>query len=161
MCLRKFSIPSSLPGLLDRLGKCCVKVNLKDFLQAFSAVNSNHEGETKMISKFFRSALILVALGSFISAPMLYAQPSPAGNVQDAITHAKEAVAHGKEGHADALVTHAEKSRNHAERGGKNPHLTEAIKHMNEAIEHGKAGHADVATEHAEAALSHLNEVKF
>lgn len=134
---------------------------VEDFLESFSAVNSNHGGKTKMASKFYRSALILVALGAFVSVPMLNAQPSPVGNVQDAIVHAKEAVDHGKQGHADALVTHAEKSMHHAERGGKNTHLAEGIKHLKEAIEHGKAGHADVATEHAETALTHLNEVKF
>jgi len=114
-----------------------------------------------MTNKFYRSALILVALGTFVSAPMLYAQPSPAGNVQDAIVHAKEAVDHGKQGHADALAEHAQKSLNFAERGGKNSHLKEAIAHLTEAVQHGKAGHADVATEHAETALTHLNEVKF
>jgi cellobiose-specific phosphotransferase system component IIA len=114
-----------------------------------------------MIGKFYRGALILVALGSFVSVPMLNAQPSPAGNVRDAIMEAKEAVDHGKQGHAEVLVTHAEKSLHFAERGGKTTHLGEGIKHLKEAIEHGKAGHADVATEHAETALTHLNEVKF
>jgi hypothetical protein len=114
-----------------------------------------------MISKFYRCALILFALGAFVSAPMLNAQPSPAGNVRDAIEEAKQAVDHGKQGHAEVLVTHAEKSLDFAERGGKNSHLKEAMKHLKEAIEHGKAGHADVATEHAETALTHLNEVKF
>jgi cellobiose-specific phosphotransferase system component IIA len=114
-----------------------------------------------MIGKFYRGALILVALGSFVSVPMLNAQPSPAGNVRDAIMEAKEAVDHGKQGHAEVLVTHAGKSLNYAERGGKNSHLKEAITHLKEAIEHGKAGHADVATEHAETALTHLTEVKF
>jgi hypothetical protein len=124
-------------------------------------VNSNHGGEAKMISKFYRGALIGFALGAFVSVPMLNAQPSPAGNVMDAIVEAKQAVAHGKQGHAEVLVTHAQKSLNFAERGGKNSHLKEAITHLNEAIEHGKAGHADVATEHAETALTHLTEVKF
>jgi cellobiose-specific phosphotransferase system component IIA len=114
-----------------------------------------------MISKFFRGALILFALGAFVSVPILNAQPSPAGNVMDAIVEAKQAVEHGKQGHAEVLVTHAQKSLNFAERGGKNSHLKEAMKHLTEAIEHGKAGHADVATEHADAALTHLNEVKF
>jgi cellobiose-specific phosphotransferase system component IIA len=114
-----------------------------------------------MTSKFYRGALILLALGAFVSVPMLNAQPSPAGNVRDAIMEAKQAVDHGKQGHAEALVTHAEKSMHYAERGGKNPHLAEGMKHLNEAIEHGKAGHADVATEHAETALIHLNEVEF
>ena len=45
-----------------------------------------------MTGKFYRGALILVALGSFASVPMLNAQPSPAGNVRDAIVRAKEAV---------------------------------------------------------------------
>jgi Small metal-binding protein len=115
-----------------------------------------------MTSKFYRGALmILVALGAFVSVPMLNAQPSPAGNVRDAIMEAKEAVAHGKQGHADVLATHAEKAMHYAERGGKDSHLDEGIKHLKEAIEHGKAGHADVATEHAETALTHLTEVKF
>ena len=113
-----------------------------------------------MTSKFYRGALILVALGAFVSVPMLNAQPSPAGNVRDAIIEAKQAVDHGKQGHADVLVTHAEKSLEYAEMGGKNRHLDEAIKHLKEAIEHGKAGHADVATTHAETALTHLAEVK-
>ena len=114
-----------------------------------------------MIGKFYRVALILFAFGAFVSVPMVNAQPSPAGNVMDAIVEAKQAVEHGKQGHADVLVTHAQKSLNFAERGGKNSHLKEAITHLNEAIEHGKAGHADVATEHAETALTHLTEVKF
>ena len=114
-----------------------------------------------MTSNFYRSALILVACGAFVSVPMVNAQPSPAGNVMDAIVEAKQAVEHGKQGHAEVLVTHAQKSLNFAERGGKNSHLKEAIKHLTEAIEHGKAGHADVATEHAETALTHLTEVKF
>ena len=114
-----------------------------------------------MTSKIYRGALILFALGAFISVPMLNAQPSPAGNVRDAIMEAKEAVDHGKQGHAEVLVTHAGKSLHFAERGGKNPHLGEAMKHLKEAIEHGKARHADVATEHAETALAHLTEVEF
>jgi cellobiose-specific phosphotransferase system component IIA len=114
-----------------------------------------------MTNKFYRGALILVALGAFVSVPMLNAQPSPAGNVRDAIMEAEQAVDHGKQGHAEALVTHAEKSLHYAERGGKDSHLAEGIKHLNEAIEHGKAGHADVATEHAETALTHLTAVKF
>lgn len=113
-----------------------------------------------MTSKFCRGVLILVALGAFVSVPMLNAQPSPAGNVRDAIMEAKQAVDHGKQGHAEVLVTHAEKSLNYAERGGKNSHLDEGIKHLKEAIEHGKAGHADVATEHAETALTHLTEAE-
>ena len=87
-----------------------------------------------MISKFYRGALIGFALGAFVSVPMLNAQPSPAGNVMDAIVEAKQAVAHGKQGHAEVLVTHAQKSLNFAERGGKNPHLKEAITHLNEAL---------------------------
>jgi hypothetical protein len=114
-----------------------------------------------MTSKFYRGALILFVLGMFVSVPVLYAQPSPAGNVRDAIMEAKQAVDHGKQGHTDVLVKHAEKAMHFAERGGKNAHLDEGIKHLKEAIEHGKAGHADVATEHADTALTHLNEVKF
>ncbi len=113
-----------------------------------------------MTSNFYRSALILVACGAFVSVPMLNAQPSPAGNVRDAIMEAKQAVDHGKQGHADVLVTHAEKSVHYAERGGKNPHLDEGIKHLKDAIEHGKAGHADVATTHAETGLAHLTEAE-
>ena len=113
-----------------------------------------------MSSKFYRGALILIALGAFVRVPRLNAQPSPAGNVREAIMHAKEAVDHGNQGHAEVLVTHAEKSLQYAEMGGKNPHLDEGIKHLKEAIEHGKAGHADVATKHAETALTHLTEVK-
>ncbi len=114
-----------------------------------------------MISKLCRGTLMVVALGAFISVPTVNAQPSPAGNVRDAVMHAKKAVDHGKQGHAEELVTHAEKARNYAERGGTSPHLGEAITHLNEAVEHGKAGHGDVATKHAETALTHLNEVKF
>ena len=123
-------------------------------------MNSNHGGEPKLTGKFYRGVLILFALGAFVSVPMLNAQPSPAGNVMDAIVEAKQAVDHSKQGHAEVLVTHAEKSLNYAERGGKNSHLKEAITHLKEAIEHGKAGHADVATEHAETGLTHLTEVK-
>ena len=66
-----------------------------------------------MTGKFYRGALILVALGSFASVPMLNAQTSPAGNVRDAIVHAKESVTHlteaiedGKAGHAHTALTH-------------------------------------------------------
>ena len=114
-----------------------------------------------MTSKFSRVALILVALGAFVSVPMLNAHPTASGNVMDAIVEAKQAVEHGKQGQADVLVTHAEKSLNYAERGGKYSHLKEAITHLKEAIEQGKAGYTDIATEHAEAALTHLTEVKF
>ncbi|MDR4469471.1 MAG: hypothetical protein MRJ68_14445 [Nitrospira sp.] len=72
-----------------------------------------------MNCKFFCRALIVVAFGTLISVPLVSAQPSPAGNVRDAVMYAKQAVDHGKQGHADALVTHAEKSRNHAERGAR------------------------------------------
>ena len=113
-----------------------------------------------MTSKFYRGALILVAFGAFVSVPMLNAQPSPAGNVRDAIMEAEQAVDHGKQGHAEALVTHAEKSVKYAEMGGKNRHLVEGIKHLKEAIELGKAGHAEDATTHAETGLAHLTEAK-
>ena len=66
-----------------------------------------------MTGKFYRGTLILVALGSFASVPMLNAQPSPAGNVRDAIVDAKESVTHlteaiedGKAGHAHTALTH-------------------------------------------------------
>ena len=113
-----------------------------------------------MTSKIYRGALMLVALGALVSVPELNAKSSPAGNVSDAIKHAKEAVHQGKQGHAKALVTHAEKSLQYAERGGKSSHLDEGMKHLKEAIEQGKAGHADLGTEHAEAAVQHLSEVK-
>lgn len=114
-----------------------------------------------MIRKFYRGALILVALGAFVSVPMQNAQPSPAGNVRDAIVEAKQGVDHGKQGHADVLVTHAENSLHFAERGGQKHAFERRDEASARAIEHGKAGHADVATEHAEAALTHLTEVKF
>ena len=44
-----------------------------------------------MISKFYRGAFILAALGTFVGVPMLNAHPSPMGNVREAIEHAKEA----------------------------------------------------------------------
>ncbi|WHZ30173.1 MAG: hypothetical protein OJF51_004976 [Nitrospira sp.] len=66
-----------------------------------------------MTSLFYRGALIGVVLGAFASAPILNAQPSPAGNVRDAVTHAKEAVDHGKQGHADAATQHAETALTH------------------------------------------------
>lgn len=113
-----------------------------------------------MTSKFYRGALILVALGALGSVPMLNAEPSPAGNVTDAINEAKQAVDHGRQGDAEALVTHAEKSVEYAEMGAKNRHLVEGIKHLNEAIEHGKAGHAEAATTHAETGLAHLTEAE-
>ena len=113
-----------------------------------------------MTSNIYRGALMLVALGALVSVPELNAKSSPAGNVSDAIKHAKEAVHQGKQGHAKELVTHAEKSVKYAEMGGKNRHLVEGIKHMEEAIEHGKAGHAEDATTHAETGLAHLTEAK-
>ena len=80
-----------------------------------------------MTSKFYRGALILVALGAFVSMPMLLnAQPSPAGNVREAIQHEKEAVDHGKQGHAAEFVTHAETSLVYAKMGGNGTHLDEA-----------------------------------
>ena len=54
-------------------------------------MNSNQGQEAKLIRKFYRGALILFALGAFVSVPMLNAQPSPAGNVMDAIVVAKQA----------------------------------------------------------------------
>ena len=114
-----------------------------------------------MTSKFYRGALILAALGAFVSVPMLLnAQPSPAGNIREAIQHTKKAVDHGKQGHAAEFVTHAETSLVYAKMGGKGSHLDEAKKHLKEAIEQGKAGHADVGAEHAEAAIQQLSEVK-
>jgi hypothetical protein len=80
-----------------------------------------------MISKVYRGALILAALGAFVSVPMVNAQPSPMGNVREAIDHARQAVAHGKEGHADELVKHAETSLQFAKMGGRGSHLTEGI----------------------------------
>jgi hypothetical protein len=124
------------------------------------SVNFHRGREAKMTSKFSRGVLILVALGALVSVPMLNAEPSPAGNVSEAIKHAQEAVDQGKQGHAEALVTHAEKSVKYAEMGGENRHLVEGIKHMKEAIEHGKAGHAKDATTHAETGLAHLTEAK-
>lgn len=112
-----------------------------------------------MASKFYRGALILVALGGLVSVPMLNAEP-PAGNVRYAIMHAKEAVDYGKQGHAEALVTHAEKSVKYAEIKGKNRQMVEGIKHLEKAIEFGKAGNAAKATTHAETGLAHLTEAK-
>ena len=68
-----------------------------------------------MTSNIYRGALMLVALGALVSVPELNAKSSPAGNVSDAIKHAKE------------LVTHAEKSVKYAEMGGKNRHLVEGL----------------------------------
>jgi len=62
---------------------------IADFRRSISAVNSNHGGGAKMTGKFYRGALILVALGTFVSLHMLNAQPSPAGSAQDAIVHAE------------------------------------------------------------------------
>src|SRR4029078_4029932 len=95
------------------------------------------EGE-KMISKVYRGALILAALGAFVSVPMVNAQRSPMGNVREAIDHARQAVAHGKEGHADELVKHAETSLQFAKLGGRGSHLNEGIQHLNADIEQSK-----------------------
>ena len=111
-----------------------------------------------MTRKFYRVALILIALGAFVSAPMLNAQPSPAGNVRDAIENAKKAVDHGKQGHVSALLTSAEAALQSALKAREAPHVDAGIGELKQAIEHGKAGHADVATKHAEQAVTHLSE---
>jgi Small metal-binding protein len=112
-----------------------------------------------MINKFYRSALILVALGMFVSAPKADARPSQAGHVHEAVMHAQDAVDHGKQGDAKGLVKEAKRSLYHAERGGhNNPQLAAGIIYLKEAIKHGIAGHADIAKEHAEVALTHLTE---
>ncbi|MBH0196627.1 MAG: metal-binding protein SmbP [Nitrospira sp.] len=111
-----------------------------------------------MISRYFRAALMVVALGAFVSVPMVNAYPTPAGNVSHAIDHVKQAVAHGKEGHVDELVKHAETALDFAEMGGKDLEVREGIHHLKEALAHIKAGHADVGIEHIETALKHLSE---
>lgn len=112
-----------------------------------------------MIRRYYRAALIVVVLGAFVSVPMVNAYPTPAGNVSEAINHAKQAVAHGKEGHVDELVKHAETALDFAKMGGKGLEVSEGIYHLKQAIEHGKAGHADVGVEHLETALKHLSEI--
>ena len=37
-----------------------------------------------MISRYYRAILIVVALGAFVSVPMVNAYPTAAGNVSDA-----------------------------------------------------------------------------
>jgi hypothetical protein len=49
------------------------------------------ERNVKMANKFYRDALILIALGGLVNVPMLSAEP-PVGSVRYAIMHAKEAV---------------------------------------------------------------------
>ena len=112
-----------------------------------------------MINRYYRAALIVVVLGAFVSVPMVNAYPTAAGNVSQAIDHAKQAVAHGKEGHVDELVKHAETALDFAEMGGKGVEVREGIHHLKEAIAHGKAGHADAGVEHIETALKHLSEI--
>src|SRR5512140_3365949 len=112
-----------------------------------------------MINRYYRAALIVVVLGAFVSVPMVNAYPTAAGNVSQAIEHAKQAVAHGKEGHVDELVKHAETALDFAEMGGKGVDVREGIHHLKEAIAHGKAGHADAGVQHLEAALKHLYEI--
>ena len=112
-----------------------------------------------MISRYYHAALIVVVLGAFVSVPMVNAYPTAAGNVSQAIDHAKQAVAHGKEGHVDELVKHAETALDFAEMGGKGVEVREGIHHLKEAIAHGKAGHSDVGVEHLETALKHLSEI--
>jgi len=111
-----------------------------------------------MISRYYRAVLMVVALGAFVSVPLVHAYPTASGNVSLAIDHAKQAVAHGKEGHVDELVKHAEAALDFAKMGGKSLEVSEGIQHLKEAIAHGKAGHADVGVEHLEAALKHLSE---
>ena len=112
-----------------------------------------------MISKYYRAALLVGALGALVSVPMVNAHPTASGNVSEAIDHAKQAVAHGKAGHTDELVKHAETALEFAKMGGKSLEVSEGIHHLKEAIEHGKAGHADVGVEHIETALKHLSEI--
>ena len=112
-----------------------------------------------MISRYYRAALIVVVLGAFVSVPMVNAYPTAAGNVSQAIDHAKQAVAHGKEGHVDELVKHAETALDFAGMGGKGVEVREGIHHLKEAIAHGKAGHADAGVEHIETALKHLSAI--
>ena len=112
-----------------------------------------------MISRYYRAVLISAVLGAFVSVPMVHAYPTAAGNVSEAIDHAKQAVAHGKAGHVDELVKHAETALDFAKMGGRGSELSDGIYHLKEAIEHGKAGHVDVGVEHTEAALKHLSEI--
>jgi hypothetical protein len=49
-----------------------------------------------MTSKLYRRTFVVAVLGALLSVSTLDAQPSPAGNVRDAVAHAKEAVNHGK-----------------------------------------------------------------
>ena len=111
-----------------------------------------------MISRYYRAALLVVALGAFVSVPVVHAYPTAAGNVSEAIDHAKQAVAHGKAGHVDELVKHAETALDFAKMGGKSLEVNEGIYHLKEGIEHCKAGHTDVGVEHIETALKHLSE---
>jgi hypothetical protein len=113
-----------------------------------------------MISRYYRAVLITAVLGAFASVPMVHAYPTAAGNVSEAIDHAKQAAAHGKAGHVDELVKHAETALDFAKMGGKSLEVSEGIYHLKEAIAHGKAGHADVGIEHIETALKHLSEIK-
>jgi hypothetical protein len=112
-----------------------------------------------MFSKLYRSALILVVLGMFVSVPMVNARPPQTGHVHEAVMHAQDAVDRGKQGDAKGLVKEAQRSLYHAERGGHDdPELAAGIIYLKEAITHGKRGHADIAREHAEVALKHLTE---
>ena len=77
MRFEKFSISSSLQVFLPGYGNAVLRC-IVDFRRSISSVNSNHGGGAKMTGKFYRGALILVALGSFASVPVLNAQPSPA-----------------------------------------------------------------------------------
>lgn len=115
-----------------------------------------------MIITIRRSALMLAAVGTLASVPMLNGM-ALAGNkhIDEAVEHARGAASHGKEGHADACVQHAEEALKHAQGAGvKNPHLDEGVKHLKEAVQHGKAGHADACKDHAEGGATHLAEVK-
>ena len=91
-----------------------------------------------MTGKFYRGALILVALGSFASVPVLNAQPSPAATSRTPSCTRRKRWTMAHRVMLEALVTHAQKSLNFAEKGGKSSHLKEAVTHLTEAIEQGK-----------------------
>ena len=82
MRFEKFTISSSLPGLLDRLRKCCAKVHCR-----FLAVYFVSEFEPWRGSNDDRQIL-------------------PWCPLKEANTHLTEAIEPGKAGHADTALTH-------------------------------------------------------
>ena len=132
MAFRKSSVSSSPPGLLDRLRKRCVTVNLR-FPTVFFGSEFKPGTGGKADQKILPWCPHSVCAWSVRECAHAE-RPAVPRRKRHGCHRGGEAsgVDHGKQGHSEALVTHAQKSLNFAERGGKSSHLKEAITHLTE-----------------------------